>query len=183
MQESRDSPQDYHWTVMEVLTSYLREKTFSKQQNSQSFVREVISPQNNSKKLIKPSTDIQAILDVIARRTQKQRQLEEEKQRLDLSGVDIRGANLCNAQLEKILLIGANLAEADFGYCFAENANFGSACLKQTNFSNANLKAAKFTDSDLEKTDFNRANLEGANFYQADIKDINVTGAYLKGVR
>ena len=38
---ARDGPDDYHWTVMEVLISFLRENTSSRNRKSKSYLYEV----------------------------------------------------------------------------------------------------------------------------------------------
>ncbi len=80
---ARDSPFDYHWTVMEVLISFVRENTSSRKQKSQPLFQESISQPKITQDQPKPDPDIQAILTVIGRRSYKQRQSEED-QRLDL---------------------------------------------------------------------------------------------------
>ena len=104
---ARDSEKD-HWPIMEVLTAYVREhapwqeNSPSQQDQSQaskaSSSEEDISQQQGPQLPPRPSTDIQAILTVLGRRTRWYRKGEE--QRLDLPRTDIRRAYLHEAHLE-----------------------------------------------------------------------------------
>jgi len=89
---AKDSEKDY-WTIIEVLTAYVRENTKIKTDTG-----------------IKPSTDIQAILTVIGRREQTHGKGEDLP--LDLHGANIRGANLRGANLNEAHLEGAYLYQA-----------------------------------------------------------------------
>lgn len=98
-QIAKDSPEKYHWTIMEVLTAFVRENA---------SVKKVA--EEDEAKILKLRTAIQAALTVIGRRN---RENEQENQRLDLSNIDIRGANLYKAHLEKASLYQANLQGAN----------------------------------------------------------------------
>jgi hypothetical protein len=80
-QIAKDSPDDHHWPVMEVLTAYVRENAPWKEedQNNQSLrgIRPKLAP------------DIQAILTVIGRRTRTYEKGEDQP--LNLTYTDLRG--------------------------------------------------------------------------------------------
>ncbi len=175
---AKDSAKD-HWTIMEVLTAFIRENAPLKEEE------EVYLP--------KLRTDIQAALTVIGRRNWE---IEEENQTLDLRGIDIRGANLIKtnfqraylyeANLQKVILLKANLLEAKLNA-----ANLQAACIVQANLqgailSNTNLQDADFSLSNLQGVDLSGANLQGArlvgtNLEGACLSKVNLKGAFLDG--
>nr|MDZ8047875.1 pentapeptide repeat-containing protein [Nostoc sp. DedQUE02] len=135
---AKDSKDD-HWTIMEVLTAFVREnaplKDFSEKntENTDSLI--IVNTLNYQKpkeieEKLKLQTDIQAALTVIGRRKSEN---ELENQSLDLNNIDIRGANLIEANLQ-----GAYLNEA-------------------------NLQGAYLIEANLQKANLNKANLQGAN--------------------
>ncbi|MGF1672574.1 MAG: pentapeptide repeat-containing protein [Rivularia sp. (in: cyanobacteria)] len=98
------------------------------------------------------------------------------RDKIDLSYVDIRGANLPGANLEKInlqqsILYRANLIDANL-----ENANLNGALL-----SAANLCHANFTHANLCGAILSAANLCGANLTHADLRNANLFLANLQG--
>ncbi len=92
---ARDSARDYA-PVMEVLTAYVRENPSWKEGQ----------PAKRGQHL-RLAPDIQAVLTVVGRRPRTYGNGENE--RLNLSRVDIRGANLADAHLEMADLSGSNL--------------------------------------------------------------------------
>jgi hypothetical protein len=102
---ARDSASD-HWSVMEVLTAFVREYSHGRSTLpwtwvSMLFVKDQL-PEDRAKS--QPSADIQAILTVIGRRTRTFG--NEETERLDLRNTHLQGANLGEAQLQEADLTG-----------------------------------------------------------------------------
>jgi hypothetical protein len=93
---AKDTKRD-SWTIMEVLTAFIREKAPLKQQE-----------EGENAQLPKMITAIQAALTVIGRRNWK----DPENQSLDLSNTDLRGANLNEANLKGVVFIKASLKGA-----------------------------------------------------------------------
>ncbi|MEH2005200.1 pentapeptide repeat-containing protein [Nostoc sp.] len=120
---AKDSTQD-HWTIMEVLTAFVRENAPLKKEEEQE------SP--------KIRTDIQAALTVIGRRNTEN---EQEKQRLDLSNIDIRGVDLIKANLERADFISSNF----------EGALLMQARLQNVEFYNVNLRSVVLSEANLQK--------------------------------
>jgi len=116
---SRESPDDY-WTVMETLCAFVREQA-----------RWVSGPARE------PPTDIAAVLAVILRR----REIERERREcwgLDLRGVDLRGgADLEGVHLERAYLWAAHLEGASMKHAHLEGANLEGANLEGANLSGA----------------------------------------------
>jgi hypothetical protein len=88
----------------------------------------------------------------------------------NLTGADLRDANLRGAELENADLRDANLKYADL-----ENAD-----LKYANLRYADLECADLSGADLEGADLRYANLTCANLKSADLKGVNLRGADLE---
>jgi hypothetical protein len=155
---AKDSQKD-HWTVMEVLTA---------------FVREQSRKSSDGKKSDKISPDIQAALTVIARRKWY---LEETKdQQIDLSGSYLPQANLKAANLRN-----ANLSKATLN-----SANFSGANLINVNLTDANLDEGDLRSAHLNDNNIVIAHRSGAIFENADLKRAilgSMTGLYSPDLR
>lgn len=168
---AKDSPSD-HWIVMEVLTSYIRDKATLRGQ------RPTHMP-----------TDIQAALTVISRRTV---QYDLPGGQLNLSKTDLSRSELAQAQLENANLQATNLSEANLRGAHLNGANFtqanahrtdlSAAHLRKTDCRNANFSQAKLFESDLEaanllKSNFSEANLTKANLSATTLVEANLQRA------
>ncbi len=109
----------------------------------------------------------------------------------DLSGMDLRGANLdhtalLGANLQGADLSGASLRHADLRFANCIGANFSNACLYAANGCRTELRGVNFSGADLSHFsdldgDLSHANFSNANLYWmtgiADLKGANFTGA------
>lgn len=182
---ARESEKE-HWTIMEVLTAYVRENAqFTPKQHTEEAEEEIRDPV----KSMKAATDIQAIMTVIGRRGWTDRELEQGKilnlRKSNLEFVDLRGANLRFANLRGVNLEGANLMEADLTGAFLGEANLRNANLAKANltgatFIGANLRSANLKGCILENTGFLRANLKGAQLSEAVLEMADFTAANLE---
>ena len=120
---------------------------------------------------------------------------------VNLSGADLRlanvlGANFWRADLERANLKGANLIQANFQEANLQNTNFKGANLIQANFQNTDLQNTNLEEADLryaslknavlwlaalDGANLEEANLNGANLIEANLKSANLIGAKLKG--
>ena len=135
---------ELHWPIMEVLCTYVRVNAQHKRQEP----TQKNNVSGDADTLFEPPADIQAILTVLGRRDRK---YERERQHLDLSKTDIRGANL----------IGADLG----------GASFWDADLRRAYLSDANLVRAYLSDANLVRADLGGANLRGADLSRADLSN------------
>ena len=87
---------------------------------------------------------------------------EEGGVRADLSGANLRGANLSEADLSGADLRGANLSEADLS-----EANLSGADLHKAGLSGAGLSGANLSEANLSEADLSGADLRGANLSEA----------------
>jgi uncharacterized protein YjbI with pentapeptide repeats len=164
------SPED-HWTVMEVLTSFIRDQSLKgksvfkpdSQIQEDLDTLEIAKLKTMEQAAIKVTADIQAALTVICRRNTNQ---DPKGRIIDLSHCDLRGANLKNA----------NLSNSDLRYTQISN----KSDLKNANLSNANLQGIDLTSSflngaNLYKSNLNNAVIKYANLQNADLQDTDLT--------
>jgi uncharacterized protein YjbI with pentapeptide repeats len=140
---ARESEED-HWSIMEVLTAYVRQHAPSRPEEAQQV-------------LDRPAADIRAIMTVLGRRTGSLGHREPE--RLDLHATTLTRAALFRADLSRADLWGANLSLADL-----READLSGAYLPEANLSEADLSGANLRGADLRG-----ANLRGANLVGADL--------------
>jgi hypothetical protein len=167
---ARDSARD-HWTIMEVLTAYVRE-------NAPAKPEEKDKEEQTAEK--KPATEIQAILTVLGRR-QRDKKREHPEQCLDLLGTDLRGADLSSLHFENALFSNAQLDGAYFSGAHLDMAAFFNTHLNGTYFSGAHLDGAYFSGAHLDGAYFLDAHLDGANFSMAHLDGAFFLDAHLDG--
>jgi uncharacterized protein YjbI with pentapeptide repeats len=157
---ANDSPRDA-WTIMEVLSSFIRGKQDIKGQDT-----------------FQPSpirTDAQAALTVIKRRSIE---LEDSTKYLDLSFTNLHEANLVDGNFDRIRLNNSILTQADL-----RKANLNLANLSNANLSNANLSNAKLNDTNLIQTNLTHANLSSTDLNEANLNKANLSDAILDGAK
>ena len=148
-----ESPERNYSTVMDVLTSYVRENTkwdFEKAVGPTLQWHELERFVKGKFYRYSARGDVQAALDVLGRR-QDERIPDEYRVSLDLRRADLSGATLTGANLS-----GAHL-------------------------SRANLSRATLYGANLSGTDFSGADLSGATLSGADFSGAILDGAYLQG--
>ncbi|NCS29821.1 MAG: pentapeptide repeat-containing protein [Microcystis aeruginosa F13-15] len=188
---AKDSPKD-QWTIMEVLTSYIRKNSRIPSDIEQ------LEPEERQKALEKlPSVSIpvQAALTVIGRLKVKNDQVGDNLAEtndpnkikiLDLSRTNLRGAKLNGANLNGANLYRAYLYRANLNGAFLEEAELNGAYLNRAFLEEANLNGAKLNGAYLYRAylkgaNLNGAELNGANLYRAYLKGANLNGAKLNG--
>jgi uncharacterized protein YjbI with pentapeptide repeats len=158
---AKDSPRD-GWTIMEVLSSFVRGKQTIKGQDTA--------------QLSAIRTDAQAALTAIARR---KIDLENEQQYLDLSLTNLREANLVGANLDRVKLNSSSLIKADLRDAHLNHANLNHTDLNSANLTKAQLDRANLIQANLRNTNLSAANLHEANLNKADLSDAILDGATL----
>lgn len=171
---ARDSRKDY-WTVMEVLTAYVRENAkwpppaTSEDAGGESDSNPTIPP--------RPQADIQAILTVLGRRN---RAFEGTGQRLDLCGTDLRGVDLRGSCLAGARFISACLSSALLLSADLRNTDLRDADLRCATLSDADLRNADLAHADLREACLERARARGASLWEADLRDADLSHADLR---
>ena len=110
---AKEAPDD-HWTVMEILTAYVRKNAAWK--NTKEASSEVSddtgeTASDGPSALPEPRIDIQAILTVLGRRERDG--VREQDHQLNLAATDLRRADLRTAHLEGANLLDAHLEGTD----------------------------------------------------------------------
>ena len=96
-------------------------------------------------------------------------------ERADLSGVDLRWANLRGADLREADLSGVDLRWANLREAILRKADLRGADLSMANLSGADLSMANLREADLSM-----ANLSMANLREADLSMANLSGVDLR---
>lgn len=197
---ARDSAAD-HWSVMEVLTAFVRESARWKSVDpgtiepqpaddpSEIFANyKVRSPEARDKEINfsnytgRPPAEVQAALTVLGRRwlgdTKQEQDLREGGRHLDLRGVDLRGADLSGLNFKNALFSGAHLEYAKFYNCQLDQADFKRAYLAGSELTLSGLKGADFSDANLEGAFLNFSHLEDTNFFFANLGNARLVGVY-----
>ena len=154
---ARDSEKD-HWTVMEVLTAYVRER----------------SPWSEEKAKDEPKllpTDIQAVLTVLGRR----KWIEKETQRPDLRGTNLRNAYFSQFHLGRVHLNRAHLEGADLSGAHLEGASLRDANLRGANLIGTHLENAVLQGAYLRDAHLEGVNLRGARGLTSEQIDSAIT--------
>ena len=132
-----------------------------------------------------PREDIQLVLTVIGRRSEKAIAMEPWGL-IDLRGAylvraDVRRARLPNAQLNRAQLNGANLSEAQLNGADLRDAKLNKAKLNLAHVNGAQLDGAQLNEADLTGARLNGsiglqfAELPGAWAKQLDFTDVTIT--------
>ena len=175
LERTAHEEKNYHWPVMEVLTSYVRRHAARKPDKE---LRENAAT---------PEPDIQAILDVIGRRSEDNRiDKEVEYGTIELNNTDLQGANLQEAHLEGANLQGANLygailQEANLFRADLVGTNLLGAILQRAILQRAILQEATLQGAILQGAILQGATLQGADLVGADLQEAALRGANLQG--
>jgi hypothetical protein len=96
-----------------------------------------------------------------------------------LSGANLSGANLSCAHLVGADLRDANLSDADLGGANLSGANLGGADLRHADLVEANLRHADLVGANLRHGDLSRANLSRADLSGASLSGADLSDADL----
>ena len=193
---AQDSDRD-HWTIMEVLTSFIQEKSSIKriseerirakayeiwQKGSKGTDEQHWSSAIGNLTAELMTKDIQASLTVIGRRQLK----DPPDKRLDFRSASLYSAELSHAKLSGAVLNGANLSNAVFIGAFLNEANLTGANLSRAVLINANLSRAVLVNANLSGANLNGAiligaSLSGANLSFAGLNESKLLNANLSG--
>jgi hypothetical protein len=88
---------------------------------------------------------------------------------------NLSGANLSEAKLREANLGGADLSEAN-----VSGANLSEAILERADLRGANLSGALLSQAHLERADLSKAYLCVANLSKADLREVDLRGADLR---
>jgi hypothetical protein len=208
---AKDSRDD-HPQVVEVLTAYVREHARYKPAEPQAPTTSGQEVQDDVATIHRGpplATDIQAAMDVLARRD-----ITQDRNRLNLAGTDLRrlyldaqegghleGVNLYEAHLEGASLWGAHLEESVLNGAYLTGAGLDDAHLEGATLIAARLQGAKLVgahlegamlfgaqlveaflmSAHLERADLSHANLERATLSRSRLEGAKLLEAQLEG--
>jgi hypothetical protein len=165
---TRESAKDY-WPIMEILAAYVREYAPWPPNTSE--------PTAGGDQRPRPAADIAAILTVFGRRRiATGRGLDES---IYLGEVDLRGASLVDAHLERIDFSEAHLEGAALHIASLHGAILNHAHLEGASLEAADVRAT-LIEAHLEGAVLTGACLEGASLALAHLEKANLTDANLK---
>jgi Pentapeptide repeats (8 copies) len=118
----------YHWTIVEILSAFIREKSRS---NSADSV----------------GVDIQAALTVIGRRKQFPNDKVIDLRKISLVGVELQNTNFSKADFSSTNLSNANLSGANLSEANLSLTNLIGADLSNTHLNGADLNNTHLDDS------------------------------------
>jgi hypothetical protein len=156
-----DSARD-HWTVMEVLTTYVRRN--ARLRPSHAYVEGET-----------PRIDIQAILIVLGRR----KVTVKREDPYHYQCVNLSGCRLCGADLRYINLLRADFRKADLRGVQFNGTDLRGAWLHGADLQGAQLEGASLQNATLDEAKLQRANLEWAKLEGASLWNANLQGANL----
>jgi uncharacterized protein YjbI with pentapeptide repeats len=162
---AHDSARD-HPTIMEVLTTFIREHSREQQATGADSEKADQAKQADRQQ---PRAETQAALTVLARRDKEH----------DTRAINLAGANLAGADLTRASLAGADLAGADLTRASLRDADLACANLSGAEFTRAVLINADLGGANLLEATLTSANLGGANLVGAALANANLTSANL----
>ncbi|MCY4173659.1 MAG: pentapeptide repeat-containing protein [Cyanobacteria bacterium MAG CAR3_bin_5] len=165
-----------HPTIMKIMTSYLREKTY---ENFNEQLKKESS--GNKDKLIEKlrlaqesaPSDIEAAIDVIReRRIENDKLLKDSKKsfRFDLSSSYFFNANFCSIdKFSDVNFSDTTIQGCRFSKTDLSGSPFISSNLQESLFVDSVLKECEFKKADLRKCDFEGCDLSGSEFESCDL--------------
>ena len=179
---ARDSPDDRR-TIAEVLTAYIRRHA-PWRPPSKPGQPETDTPLDKPPASRALALDIQAAIMVLGRAGFTVQEADWEgdwRDRLILSGVDLRGAHLVLAHLENADLIRAHLERAVLTDAHLKGAVLCNAHLEKALLFGAHLESAFLVEAHLRGADLRSAHLQGALLMGADLDGAKLDDAHLEG--
>lgn len=182
---ARDSARD-HPTVMEVLTTFVREHSREQWPPPDSPRTTWITWRGRfrtggrqQERLTRP--DVQAAVTVLGRRDARRDIQPIHLNGADLTGADLTGARLSGANFTEATLRDADLARADLTGATLRDADFTRADFTDATLRSADLGGADLTDTTLRSTDLRNTDLQATTLTRATLTRANLTSAFLGG--
>jgi Pentapeptide repeats (8 copies) len=198
-QIANDSPEKYHWTIMEILSAFVREKcpisvnkaeatnessdtTIEKMQAAITTTMQKVRAEKaaaNDNTIEKRLADIQAAFDTTTEKDiqaaltvmgQRKSEQDPEDKIINLRKVNISGVELQKANFSKANLICANLVGADLSEIDFSESFLVGADLSEAYLVGAKLRGANLIGAKLHGADLSEADLTGANLSEADLR-------------
>jgi len=99
-----------------------------------------------------------------------------------LSKATLNDANLARATLRRTFLRGASLVRADLRNAFLSDADLGATDLSQANLSDAHLRGAFIREACFSGANLTGANLMYSRFIEVDLENANIANCAIYGI-
>ena len=126
-----------------------------------------------------PSADVQTALTALTRT--ESRPHVDPREKLDLHGLHLAGADLNHADLTEADLTGATLTEANLVNATLTKADLTLATLRKADLTGARLTEANLTEAALTEARMLKATLTGARLFKTTLRKADLSGASLTG--
>jgi uncharacterized protein YjbI with pentapeptide repeats len=169
--QAEKTRQEEHWKIVETISSFIREKSPGPGPGKSTDIPHQ-KAQNRAKQneeAAKINVDIQKALNILGKRN-----IEMDKGKT----IDLSGANLKGADLTGLNFAGANLNDTNL-----MNADLSGAILTGTRFNHADLRKATLTDTKLSGAFLIHAYLSDAVFSQGTLQKVDFSSANLSNAR
>lgn len=208
-QIAKESPKNYLGTVIEVLSTFVRNvKVISKPKDFETWKTQYAPNDRGVQRLYKEiKSGIIFSMDDVKRWLKEQDDKNEELNKLfekfyiikpetqiamtvlgrirthenNKYWENLPRVNLVGAKLREAKLTFANLTNADLPRADLSYADLSEADLSEANLTEANLLEAQLTGANLHKANLNEARLEEADLQESDLTRANLFDADLKG--
>ena len=176
-----------HPTIMKIMTSYVREKTYEKfnertrQEKSQKNKREELF-RKLSKESSMPS-DIEAAIEVIRERKINSDQPLKGSKKFDLSNSYVFNADFSFTKFFKTNFSDSIMLECCFDETDLSGSSFVSSNLQESSFINATLKNCEFIKTNLQGCNFKECDLSGSEFEKCDLSGSEFEKCDLRNVK
>ncbi len=193
---AKDSAEKDYWTIIEILTAYIRSHgsiqgepltqnisenyTLNYQKQNDPLPKPEVLPDLRQQSAPEINADIHAVMTVLTRRT---RWLNHgEPGGLDLKGIYAPYISLQEIHLEETNLRKAWLKGVNFTEAYLERADLRDINLENAILCNANLRRVDLKDARLADADLRSAQLEYADFTGAHLERADMRNTFLKNV-
>jgi hypothetical protein len=158
-----------YWPIMDVLTTFIRDQ----------------APLKDPPHIWKPSEDVQAALNVLARRSATNFPERTEDSPVDVHHTDLKEAWMAGGNFQRGFFGSTRLVEADLSCANLDRADMPDADLTCADLRNASIQNADLARCCFRDAKLNRANLRGsildaADFSGADLTEVELHGADLR---
>ena len=181
---AQDSPERDVVPVIDILCAFVRDPPPAEppQTGPSTTTADAAQPgREPSDAAAKLRPDVQTVLNLIGNENADYRALLPAGYRLDLTGANLRHAQLMGADLPGTRLIYANLNNADLTGANLTNANLASANLTNANLMDADLTEVHLFQANLTGATLLGVNLTGANLWEPNLTNANLRSANLTG--
>ena len=171
---AEEHPEQYHIQIMRLFCAFARHPTEDESVGNNWVPADL--------ELSTLRTDIQDVVKAISACHGKQIKLDRDANfRLELSGANLAGVYLVNANLANANLHGVNLSDAQLTGGNLSGATFWDTNLRGANLKGGDLSGATFWDSNLSDANLNLGDLSGVSIGRTEVRHTRFWRTELSG--